>query len=511
MKILKSMKWIPSLGLFGAEGKLPQAAAKRGTATACRAVRGIIPAVLVSLFVCRAYGSTDPGSGGTNAENCALAAWFFSDTNWLNSAGHGPMAFTNLANVPGGDGNALQVDSTNAAFLRYHVTEVNGATNLTVDQGSLMLWFRPDWSSANHGGSGPGSSGRLIEVGSYTANASYGWWSLYLDSGGTNLYFSAQTNNGAGSTYVSAAVSWTSNVWHFLALTYCATNSAIYVDGQPVNTNGLGVSYRPGPDVLARGFGLGSDTNGLSQIKGQIDDFYTYRCQMDGSFINGTYNMFGFVYYGASFMEFLKSAPSVPTASPDGGLDMVGGPGYLLPAGPASNCVMSGRIYITNVVGTVAASNTTSLSFDIAGGAANVPYDVFGTTAMRGNSITNDQWAWLGQVYTCNRYTLTNQPAAYAFYVLGTPQDTDLDGLTDAYEVLVSKTDPTKAISNNDGIPEAWEVLNGLDPQSPGLGGQDPDQDALTNKQEYLYGTRPLVSEGSSVWVSTPNGLSGIP
>jgi hypothetical protein len=47
---------------------------------------------------------------------------------------------------------------------------------------------------------------------------------------------------------------------------------------------------------------------------------------------------------------------------------------------------------------------------------------------------------------------------------LGTPKDSDGDGLTDAYELLVSKTNPYNADSNLDGLPDSWEVLLGLNP-----------------------------------------------
>ena len=41
-----------------------------------------------------------------------------------------------------------------------------------------MFWFAPYWAGTNEGGTGPGQWSRLIEVGSYTPDASYGWWSL---------------------------------------------------------------------------------------------------------------------------------------------------------------------------------------------------------------------------------------------------------------------------------------------------------------------------------------------
>jgi hypothetical protein len=53
--------------------------------------------------------------------------------------------------------------------------------------------------------------------------------------------------------------------------------------------------------------------------------------------------------------------------------------------------------------------------------------------------------------------------------MLGTPLDSDGDGLTDAYELLVSHTDPNNKYSNLDGIPDGWDVLLGLNPQTSNL------------------------------------------
>ncbi len=63
----------------------------------------------------------------------------------------------------------------------------------------------------------------------------------------------------------------------------------------------------------------------------------------------------------------------------------------------------------------------------------------------------------------------------------------------------------------DDIIPLAWRTLYGLTPDSPQLDGQDPDLDALSNLQEYLYGTDPIINQGFNVWVSQPAGSSGIP
>ena len=91
--------------------------------------------------------------------------------------------------------------------------------------------------------------------------------------------------------------------------------------------------------------------------------------------------------------------------------------------------------------------------------------------------------------------------------ILGTPQDSNGDGVTDAFSRLVANIDPNTAQSDAYGVPYAWYVQNGLNVLSALL---DPDQDGLANYQEYLYGTRPQVSEGFAVWTTTVS-YSSIP
>lgn len=51
--------------------------------------------------------------------------------------------------------------------------------------------------------------------------------------------------------------------------------------------------------------------------------------------------------------------------------------------------------------------------------------------------------------------------------------------------------DMTNIDSNRDGIPDWWAEENELDPLDPGLAGADPDEDGLTNLEEFELGTDP--------------------
>jgi hypothetical protein len=413
-----------------------------------------------------------PGGGGTKSgpTYTPLDSWSFNDTNnWTSDLGYAPVSFTNITASWFGDGTSLVLDSTNPAWLQYNVVENDGTTNLTVDQGSVAFWFAPAWAGTNEGGTGPGQWGRLIEVGAYTPDASFGWWSLYMDDVGANLYFTVQPGDGSTTTYLTATIAWTSNYWHFVTLTYSATNTALYLDGV-LATNGMGITAWPRTNVLAGGFYIGSDSNGVIQAQGAFDDLYTYNVPLDTNTVRRMFNSL-FPDYGLNPMNYLNpmymmagigSAPSNPSSSTNY-YQAISGQGSLQLVGSTSGCVTSTKVWITNVVASVAGTGAMNVTFTIEGGSNGVPYDVFAISVL--GFGTNSTWAWMGQGYQCNTYMLTNLPNTSCYLILGTPQDSDGDGLTDAYELLVSHTSPTNSISNLDGISDGWEILLGLNPQ----------------------------------------------
>lgn len=74
---------------------------------------------------------------------------------------------------------------------------------------------------------------------------------------------------------------------------------------------------------------------------------------------------------------------------------------------------------------------------------------------------------------------------------------TDDQGLTSmSPSVLFNPSD-----LDGDGIPNSWESENGLDPEFSGDGSLDPDQDGLTNHEEYEQSTNPFDKDTDDDYV----------
>ena len=406
-----------------------------------------------------------PSTNSTSTSR--LGYWSFTDTNaWTNSEGYGPVSFTNLSASDLGDGTALVVDNTNGpVWLQYNVFESDGHTNLAVSDGSIMFWFAPSWASTNEGGTGPGVDGRLIEVGSYSPDYSSSWWSLFVDADGANLYFATQTNGWSAVTNLSVPIDWTTNRWHMISLNYSSSsNTALCIDGVAL-TNGPALTGWPGNDVLVNGFYIGSDSNGILQAHGMFDDLHTYSYGVNSNIVSLTYSLFSIAYYGNPVnMANLSPATNSQASTFSATFHAISGTGNLTSAGQVTGAADQATVWITNVTVTLTTNGTSSISFTIAGGSNGYPYDVFANALIGPTNNSAYQWVWEGQGYNYNRYTITNLPNASAYLRLGTPQDQDNDGLTDAYELLVSHTDPTKADTVGDGIIDGWKVYMGLNP-----------------------------------------------
>ena len=66
------------------------------------------------------------------------------------------------------------------------------------------------------------------------------------------------------------------------------------------------------------------------------------------------------------------------------------------------------------------------------------------------------------------------------------------------------------ADSDGDGLPDIWEMENGLDSADPGDAGEDFDRDSFTNAEEYAALTDPQAPQSSLRIVRVINGGSGL-
>jgi hypothetical protein len=224
------------------------------------------------------------GTDPNNFTPTNLGYWPFDTTNWTGAQGQLPMvATTNLALLPDWSTNAVRVDSTNAANLKYNQPEIDGSANINLTNGSVSFWFRPDWSSgAVAGGTGPGDAGRLLELGFQGTTG--GAWSILVSADGSRISFVTQSN-GQTQTNASAPITWQTNEWHQVFLT-CSNSTSLYLDGLPAVTAGPPVALSPNATVCAQtGFNIGSDASGNNQARGSFDELKTYTYVLSASAI----------------------------------------------------------------------------------------------------------------------------------------------------------------------------------------------------------------------------------
>jgi hypothetical protein len=238
---------------------------------------------------------------------------------------------------------------------------------------------------------------------------------------------------------------------------------------------------------------LGDETAG-----GEFEDFYCYRKPMTGK-----QPSFGYAGNKKRTMQGPVSAEEVAALAkwraerkalkeaqallePEG----EGGGGMMLRMmTPLSTCVTNSPLYITNTVCVFDTNTAWTVQFDVQG--TNSPADIFSTTNLSGG--TNAQWFWLERGPSCATYQYTNQSPSQSYYILGTMLDSDGDGLTDAYEKLVSKTNPNLWDTDGDGISDRDEVVLGTNPLVNEIV-------QASGRMNYQYNANGWLTNASGMW-----------
>ena len=234
-----------------------------------------------------------------------LGAWRFDTTNWLGEAGQVPLTSSNLQSVLAWSGSAVRIGTNTAAVLAYRAvetnlsaiipyhyfefaTQANYSANITLRQGTIRLWFKPDWSSVDTGGSGPGTNAVLFAIGLHSADFTTDFWGLEFDGRGERLRFSSE---GGGDQHIGceAPVSFSSNQWCQIVLAYDTNNCAVYTNGVLAAT-GTGIAEYPGRAARqASGFTIGSTAAGDGQAFGLVDNMDTFNYPLSAAEVEMSY------------------------------------------------------------------------------------------------------------------------------------------------------------------------------------------------------------------------------
>ena len=247
----------------------------------CLIGQAAILAVLSSLFLvsidigfCQAPPPIPAGS------LFPLNSWSLSAPPWESDYGDPARGYVGLNVQPGWSdaGTCLSLDTNECAFLNLEIYIQPDWTNVAVDStnGSLSFWYQPNYTSVADGGDGPGDWASLINIGAYTTNASVGDWLLAIDPPGSNILF-LTASNGSRQLVFKFPIVMDAGDWWNIDLTWSATNTCLYLNGQ-LATNCGPVVYRPTySECLEYGFFVGSlGTNGQCQAMGQFQNLLSY-------------------------------------------------------------------------------------------------------------------------------------------------------------------------------------------------------------------------------------------
>lgn len=230
---------------------------------------------------------TDPDSPESRPLK-RLGVWTFNEPTFVGNRGQIPQRLNHTKLTPGIDGSGLSLipDKPGACF-NLRGQESDGQFNLASNNGTIFLFFKPDWSS----GGGPGQIAPLFSVGLWTADASYGYWGLTFSPDGRELFLGIQ-KDGTTQRFLVTPIDWKSGQWHHIRLTYSPSYAGLFIDGEKAQAQGAAsIALTPNPKLLQKdGIDLLCDRYGLAHAKGTIDEIEIYNYGMGSNNVKARYN-----------------------------------------------------------------------------------------------------------------------------------------------------------------------------------------------------------------------------
>jgi hypothetical protein len=413
-----------------------------------------------------------------------LEYWALNRTNWEGWRQELPLGFTNLNAVPSWLNFALSVDTNTTAFLDLPVYAADGYTNVTFDSGSLSFLCQANWTSMGDGGTGPGAWAPLWQVGTYSSDNPSGCWSLAVSPDGNTLAFVTQTN-GAGEVHAQIPIVWDAGDWHNLVLTYCATNSSIYLEGA-LMANMPPIVYWPGPDVCTNGFYVGSDPTGTLQARAQFQELETYGVPLDADFIKDNYDS-----VAEEILAWGGTLPAVG-AGGIGGITQAAGPPILPGMGGGTN----GGGGVTNVAGYSTPTYTTNS--DVNYNDYTIFWLAVGTSSSNKQAVVTIQNTLSNLTYEILTNSILDTNLAHwgvwqvltatNSVIVAPPFNIGSNSLFFASQLVL--------ITGTNQIADWWAMKYfgtlAVDPYA------DPDLDGLCNYSEYFLGSNPTNAHSMS-------------
>jgi hypothetical protein len=392
-----------------------------------------------------------PRPPGVPFPESELKGWRFDIPDYVNAEDMGAHIATNLWLADSWSGYALDMRAEGSLLQTPAMRNTNHA-NVAKSVGTIRLWYSPiTWASASVGGTGPGDWATLFElVQTNTVDHPFGLV-LGIDATGTNLVAVANTETGTV-TLAQAPLAWTTGVWHQIAFVYWTNGVSLVIDDTP-ETLSATVPVWPNSSIWNQSaFSLGSAFDGTQLAQGQLDEIHTFGFALSTNYLTWSYELYAPIAAlgplpdeldGGGLNSVLPS-PCDPCSGGGGGDTNSYVGGWTTNAGLKFSC--NPGPYILNKTNYI-----TMLDEAI----PTKAYQIFQATQILGSTLitTNVFWKLLttNSPIGVSNFSLaisTNQ--ATSFYVAAAADDFDGDGWSDAFENLITHTDP-KVFNDSDG------------------------------------------------------------
>lgn len=348
--------------------------------------------------------------------------------------------------VEGWSGYALQMAGNAARRLLIPSVKEDGRRNVTSGTGTVRFWFAPYWASQSGGGTGPGVWARLLEFG--RADETGFWLSLAAQPDGNGLKVSARIN-GVATTLLDAPVQWGSNQWHQVALVYETNGMQVLVDGNVIGATSAVPPWPASSEWPQYLLSVGAGFQGQELAQGEFDELTTFAGPVDSDYLAWHYGQNAPVAAQGPIIEgglggsmMMSSSPPPPGGGGGGSGTNEPPPGVV--TGPGLRLTVP--VITANVLATSLSEADTNSAYEI------FHKLTFASTSKWVRAASGD----LGQTNFSVSVPSTNS----AFYKAAEIFDTDFDGLSDAYEELISGTSKTLLDSDGDGIPDGKDDAN---------------------------------------------------